>query len=50
MGEVLSNVDVAWFHMEKPNNLMMITGVFTFDRPVDFARTQNHPGTAPVDV
>lgn len=38
MGEDLSNVDVAWLHMELPNNLMMITGVFIFDQPVPFDR------------
>ncbi|MCS6843299.1 MAG: wax ester/triacylglycerol synthase family O-acyltransferase [Caldilineales bacterium] len=34
----MSNVDAAWLHMEKPNNLMMITGLFIFDQPVDFER------------
>jgi WS/DGAT/MGAT family acyltransferase len=38
MSEDLSNVDAAWLHMEIPNNLMMITGVFVFDQPVDFER------------
>lgn len=36
--ESLSSVDVAWYHMEDPTNLMMITGVFVFDEPVDFER------------
>lgn len=36
--ESLSSVDVAWYHMEDPTNLMMITGVFVFDQPVDFDR------------
>ena len=36
MGEDLSNVDVAWLHMELPNNLMMITGEFVFEQPVPF--------------
>lgn len=36
--EVFSNVDAAWLHMEKPTNMAMITGVMTFDRPVDFDR------------
>ena len=36
--ESLSSVDVAWYHMEDPTNLMMITGVFIFDEPVDFER------------
>jgi WS/DGAT/MGAT family acyltransferase len=34
----MSNVDTAWLHMELPNNLMMITGVFVFDQPLDFER------------
>lgn len=38
MSEELSNVDTAWLHMELPNNLMMITGLFIFDEPVDFQR------------
>ena len=36
--ESLSSVDVAWYHMEDPTNLMMITGVFIFDTPVDYER------------
>ena len=38
--ESLSSVDVAWYQMEDPTNLMMITGVFVFDGPVDFERLQ----------
>jgi len=38
MAEPLSNVDAAWLHMEAPNNLMMITGLFIFDQPLDFER------------
>ena len=40
MGEDLSNVDVAWLHMELPNNLMMISGVFIFDQPLAFDRVR----------
>lgn len=36
--ESLASVDVAWYQMEDPTNLMMITGVFIFDQPVDFER------------
>jgi WS/DGAT/MGAT family acyltransferase len=36
--ESLASVDVAWYQMEDPTNLMMITGVFIFDQPVDFDR------------
>lgn len=38
MSEDLTNVDAAWLHMEIPNNLMMITGIFVFDERVDFER------------
>ena len=31
----LSNVDAAWLKMEDPTNLMMVTGVLTFAKPVD---------------
>lgn len=34
--ESLASVDVAWYQMEDPTNLMMITGVFVFDVPVNF--------------
>ncbi len=33
----LSNVDAAWLKMEDPTNLMMVTGVLTFAKPVDMA-------------
>jgi len=33
-------VDNAWLRMEQPTNLMMITGVLVFDRPLDFQRLQ----------
>lgn len=36
----LSNVDAAWLKMEDPTNLMMVTGVMTFARPVDMAHLQ----------
>ncbi len=32
----LSPVDTAWLRMEHPTNLMMITGIFMFDEPLDF--------------
>lgn len=32
----LSPVDTAWLRMEDSTNLMMITGVFLFEQPVDF--------------
>ena len=36
--ESLSSVDVAWYQMEDPTNLMMITGLIVFDEPVDYER------------
>ena len=36
----LSSVDAAWLGMEDPTNLMMVTGILTFDRPVSFAQFQ----------
>ncbi len=32
---LLTPVDAAWLHMEDPTNLMMVTGVMTFDRPLN---------------
>ena len=34
----LSNADAAWLNMERRSNLMMITGLFLFEQPVDFER------------
>ena len=31
----MSRVDTAWLRMERPTNLMMITGVMMFDEPLD---------------
>jgi hypothetical protein len=39
--EPLSAVDTAWLHMEDPTNLMMVTGVLIFERPLDFGRVSN---------
>ena len=36
--EPLSNVDAAWLGMEHPTNLMMVSGILTFDGPLDFER------------
>ncbi len=33
--EPLTNVDAAWLGMEDPTNLMMVSGVMTFDRPIN---------------
>ena len=34
----MSKVDTAWLRMERPTNLMMITGVMMFETPVDIHR------------
>lgn len=33
--EPLTNVDAAWLGMEDPTNLMMVSGILTFDEPID---------------
>ena len=40
-GTPLTYVDTAWLHMEDPTNLMMVTGIFIFDGPLDFARVRD---------
>lgn len=34
----MSRVDTAWLRMERPTNLMMITGVMMFETPLDIRR------------
>lgn len=36
--EPLSNVDLAWLRMEHPTNLMMVTGILTFEEHVEMGR------------
>jgi WS/DGAT/MGAT family acyltransferase len=36
--EPMSNVDAAWLHMDTPTNLAVITGVMTFEQPLDYER------------
>ena len=40
-GIPLGNVDTAWLHMEDPTNLMMVTGLYIFDKPIDFTRLRD---------
>ncbi len=35
---LLSKADAAWLHMDRPDNLMMITGLFLFRGEMDFER------------
>ena len=36
--EAMSGADTAWLHMDRPNNLMVISGALWFDEPVDWER------------
>ena len=36
--EPMSKVDTAWLRMERPTNLMMITGVMMFAEPMSMSR------------
>lgn len=36
--ESFSNVDAAWLHMDEPTNMAMVSGVLTFDAPLDLQR------------
>ena len=38
--EKMSAVDTAWLRMDRPGNLMMISGVLVFGRPVRFERVK----------
>ncbi|MEZ5462467.1 wax ester/triacylglycerol synthase family O-acyltransferase [Dokdonella sp.] len=39
--EAMSKVDTAWLRMERPTNLMMITGIMMFAGPLDPAAIKN---------
>jgi diacylglycerol O-acyltransferase / wax synthase len=36
--EAMSSADTAWLHMDRPNNLMVISGALWFDEPIDWQR------------
>jgi diacylglycerol O-acyltransferase / wax synthase len=36
--EPLTNVDAAWLGMEDPTNLMMVSGIITFDSPIAYEK------------
>ena len=38
--ERISGIDTAWLRMERPTNLMMITGVMVLSEPLDYRRLQ----------
>ncbi|MFA7479056.1 MAG: wax ester/triacylglycerol synthase family O-acyltransferase [Vulcanimicrobiota bacterium] len=35
---ILSKADAAWLHMDRPDNLMMITALFLFDEQLDYQK------------
>ncbi|MGO9421677.1 wax ester/triacylglycerol synthase domain-containing protein, partial [Roseiarcus sp.] len=39
--ERMSSVDTTWLRMDRPNNLMMIVGVWMLEAPVDIERVEN---------
>ena len=39
--EPLTNVDAAWLGMEDPTNLMMVSGILTLEKPVDFNKLKH---------
>lgn len=44
----LGAIDHAWLRMERPENPMMVTGVLTFDEPVDLSRLRRRIAHAAV--
>ena len=36
----MSHIDTAWWRMDDPTNLMMITGVMVFASPIDLERLE----------
>ncbi len=36
----MNSADVAWLHMDRPTNLMVVNSVMWFDEPMDFARVR----------
>jgi hypothetical protein len=42
MAERMSNADNFWLCMDEPTNLMVITGLWSLKRPLDFNRLCHH--------
>ena len=40
MSTRMSSADVAWLHMDRPSNLMIINSVLLFDEPIDVERVK----------
>lgn len=47
--QAMSSADAAWLHMDRPNNLMVITGALWFDEPLDWERVREVISTRLVD-
>jgi diacylglycerol O-acyltransferase / wax synthase len=45
----MTSADAAWLHMDRPTNLMVITGVLWFDEPPDWDRVRRVVRTRMVD-
>jgi diacylglycerol O-acyltransferase len=45
----MSSADAAWLHMDRPTNLMVITGALWFDEPLDWAKVREVIATRLVD-
>ena len=48
--EKMANVDTAWWHMEEPTNLMMITAIMIIEGKLDYPRLIKNRGTTAVKV
>jgi diacylglycerol O-acyltransferase / wax synthase len=45
----MTNADAAWLHMDRPTNLMVITGALWFDEPLDWPAVREVIATRLVD-
>ncbi len=45
----MTSADAAWLHMDRPTNLMVITGALWFDEPLDWAAVREVISTRLVD-
>ena len=47
--EAMSAADTAWLHMDRPNNLMVISGALWFDEPLDWTAVREVVSTRLVE-
>ena len=45
----MTSADAAWLHMDRPTNLMVITGALWFDEPLDWDAVREVISTRLVD-